>query len=172
MSIEIYDKAEVVQKDDTFYYLIKYGSKNCFTCRYQLVIDNKFNNKFLKRETRDSFWTVIATGGIEEYKNKAIANTIWNCPTSEAYGKVKFGNKNNMALYFAKSRPFCYELLDPTKRCNISKILSQSGKVIDLKNIDTNKSVKSKVNYCDKEFLLDDNFVLYDGKKYWNLDNL
>jgi hypothetical protein len=62
MSIEIYDKAAIVKKSDTFYLLLKHGSKNSFMNGGQSRIEGDFRRKFHARMTRDSEWRVIAIG--------------------------------------------------------------------------------------------------------------
>ncbi len=60
MAIEIYDKAKVIKKDGVKFYLLKNGSKNCFTVGGQRIIDNNFRSKFIVRDSRDSNWHVVA----------------------------------------------------------------------------------------------------------------
>ena len=96
MSIEIYDKAIKIRKDDRVYFLLKYGSKNSFTCPNQYVIGDNFRSKFLRRESRDSSWSVIASCDVTKYTDTMMADTSWNCPTSQIYGRVMFGNKKNI----------------------------------------------------------------------------
>ena len=51
MAIEIYDKAKIIKKDNKYYYFLKNGSSNSFTCPFQTIVDEDFNNKFIRRQT-------------------------------------------------------------------------------------------------------------------------
>lgn len=181
MAIEIYDKASIVKKDNLYYYFLKNGSKNSFTCPLQSIVDNNFNNKFIKRQKRDSYWHLIAVGDKNSVNEDKIADTEWNAPTSYYYGQVRFGNKKNIALYFAKSKNkiLDYDLLSDIQKDNIDKILKyyidelKRKYTIDLLNIKDNNKMLPLHTYCSNEaILLDNNYIVYNGKKYWDLDNL
>jgi hypothetical protein len=179
MAIEIYDKARIVKKDDVFFYFLKNGSKNCFICPFQSIIDNNFNNKFIRRQSRESNWHLIAIGDNEAVKQNKIADTHWNAPTSSYYGRIAFGNHKNIALFFAKSRVWNYDLLSETQKINIDheiKYYVNEEKMewtIDLrKPLEDKNRMKEKIEYCGKEFNLAENCLEYAGKKYWDLDNL
>lgn len=181
MAIEIYDKAKIIKKDDVYYYFLKNGSKNSFTCPFQTIVDNNFNNKFIIRQTRDSNWHLIAIGRKNEVESDKIAETKWNAPTSWYYGEIRFGNKKNIALYFAKmkNKIIDYYLLSEIQKENINKeieyyINELKGKyTIDLGNIQEKDKMLPIQTYCgNNPVLLEDNFITYNGKKYWDLDNL
>jgi hypothetical protein len=180
MSIEIYDKAKIVKKDGRYHYFVKNGSKNSFTCGGQTIKDNNFRNKFIKHQTRDSDWHMIAHGDSEAFETDKIADTEWNCPTSNVYGQIRFGNKLNIALYFAKnkSKVLDYDKLDDIQKSNISSLINYALRddnkewTIDLSDIPENKRHKEIVNYCGKEFRRFQNYTDYGEKIYWLLDNL
>lgn len=180
MSIDIYDKADLIKKDNTYYYFVKSGSKNCFTCPFQGILGNDWNYKMARRQTRESNWKLIATGGSEEVVNDKIAETHWNAPTSCYYGQVRFGNKKNIALYFVKNKGKAkdYSLLTEYQKENIDEMLDEylnklAGKyTIDLKDIKDNEKTKTEEIYCGEVFKLSDNSISYNGKDYWNLNNL
>jgi hypothetical protein len=182
MAIEIYDNAKIVRKNDTFYYFLKCGSKNCFTCPFQSIQDNNFHNHFITRQSRVSDWSIIAIGNAEAVRDNAIADTWWNSPTSSIYGQVRFGNKKNIALYFVKNKNkiLDYDWLDETQKVNIDNLINHyttgEGKeyVIDLANIPEKKRFEDNISYCDKKFNLYEigNGITYENKSYWTLDNL
>ena len=182
MAIEIYDKAKIVKKDDKYYYLLKYGSKNSFTCGGQSVMDDNFNMKYLHRDNRDSHWSVIAIGNEEDYKNDRIADTYWNSPTSEVYGRIRFGNGYNIALYFAKVRKagktILFERLTEQQQSNLRGTLEHGEKsdwTINLSDIPERRKFKNIIEYCGKKFELAsvfDNLVTFLGRGYWKLNNL
>ena len=181
MAIEIYDKASIVKKDNLFYYFLKNGSKNSFTCPFQTIIDNDFNNKFIRRQKRDSNWHLIAIGNANAVNEDKIADTIWNAPTSWYYGVIRFGNKKNIALHFVKlkNKIIDYDLLSEIQKENINKkidyyINELKGKyTIDLTKIRDENKMLSIHTYCDNNpILLDNNCIVFNGKKYWDLDNL
>lgn len=179
MAIELYDKAKVIKKDNKYYYFLKHGSKNSFTCRGQSILDNNFRNKFICRDSRDSHWMITAIGGEKEYQEQAIANTYWNTTTSQVYGKIAFGNKKNIALYYVKTpaQDF-YTDFDDRQRANIDKLIAYAENCrkefapIDLANIDEARKFKAHYEYCGKPVVLEGNSLSYKGKIYWNLDNL
>lgn len=169
MSIEIYDKAEVIKMNDGYYFLLKHGSKNSYTCPYQTVIDNNFNRRFIRRQRRDSTWRLIAQGK----EQSAIANTYWNAPTASIYGVVKFGDKKNIALYLAKKKAKTKEDYNPDQWDNIEKIcLEGIPNTIDLADIPQSKMTKRDIEYCGKTFSITDNFKTLGTHTYWQLDNL
>jgi len=180
MSIDIYDKADIIKKEDVYYFFVKSGSKNCTNCPFQTIVDDNWNYKFVKRETRESDWKLIATGGKDEIITDAIANTEWNAPTSWYYGQVRFGNKKNIALYFAKSKNKIkdYYSLTESQQKNIDNKINyymneQQGKyTIDLKNIKENEKMKTEIIYCGNNFSMHNDYITFNGKNYWNLDNL
>jgi hypothetical protein len=178
MSIEIYQKAKIIKKDDKFYYFLRHHSKNDCLCGGQYVEDIDFRDKWISRNSRTGSWAIKAIGGIEEFNNKTIADTNWNCPTSEAYGRIQFGNHLNIALYWAKCKPIDFYSFDEEQQRHIQdRINYYENKakkyVIDLKDIPEHKKVKAMSEYCgDKIEASKDNTLLYAGKTYWNLDNL
>ena len=181
MAIEIYDKAVIVKKNNLYFYFLKSGSKNCFTCPFQSIEDNNFNNKFIRSQSRESNWHLIAIGDSEAIRQDKISETKWNAPTSDYYGQVRFGNKKNIALAFVKNknRIWNYDLLNETQKANIDNnikyyIIDQKMEwTIDLqKPLEDNKKMEDRVRYCDNEFNLAENCLEYAGKKYWDLDNL
>lgn len=173
MAIEIYDKAKVIKKDTKYYYLVKQGSKNSFTNPYQYVIGDDLRDKYMLGTSRDSTWYVIAEGGQEEYNADKIAYTNWNCSTSHVYGKIKFGNKKNIALALVKTKPTLYEELDERQQNNFNAILRYSGDyIINLSEIPEAKQRKLVENYCGKEAKMAEHSICYQGIEYWNLDNL
>lgn len=174
MAIEIYDKGKVIRKDGKLYFLIKHGSKNSFTLPNQRVVGDNLFNKFLRKETRDSDWEIIATGTSQE----GILDSLYNCPTSSVYGKIRFGNKKNMACYLAKVKVDEYSELLDEQRINFNRLFPMFSdskgdeRGIDLDNLKDNQKMKEKVEYCGKTFELKDNFKIMFGRKCWNLDNL
>jgi hypothetical protein len=183
MAIEIYDKASIVKKDDKVYWFVKYGSKNCFTCPYQTVTDDTWHNKFLRGQSRDSHWSLVAYGAQKELDNDKIASTWLNSPTSEVYGQIRFGNHLNIALWFVKNKDkiLKYEELDEEQQRNIDGLLSYYAEnknnvswAIDLSGeIPAGKQYEPEIEYCgNKYYVLDGHSVSYDGRVYWSLDNL
>lgn len=179
MAIEIYDKAKIIKKDNTYYYFLKNGSKNCFTCPFQTIVDNNFNNKFIRRQTRESNWHVIAISNYDDFKSNKIADTNWNAPTSWYYGQIRFGNKKNIALFFSKTKPINYDILSINQQYNIDNYINyyinelMLKYTIDLGKIDDKNKMKPIQTYCnDEPILLDNNYIIFNGKKYWDLDNL
>jgi hypothetical protein len=169
MSIQIFDKAAIIKKDGVKHFMVKYGSKNSFTCHKQQRIDNHFRSQYLRRQARDSDWRVIAQG------DGKMANTIWNAPTSYIYGCIMFGNKRNIALYLDKVKPVCYEELDKEQNANFDKILNwytDKNHVIDLANIKDEQKYKEVYEYCGNQTRLIDHNIKHDKCIYWNLDNL
>ena len=179
MSINIYDKATIVKKDNIYYYFLKNGSKNSFTCPYQTIPDDNFNNKFIKKQSRDSDWHIIAFGDKNNIINDDIAKTCYNSPKFYMYGNIRFDNKNNVALYFVKNKDkiLDYDLLNETQKANIDnniKYYSDEAKnyVIDLNNIQEEDKMKNEHNYCDKNYNLSDYQLLYNNIAFWNCDHL
>ena len=174
MAIEIYDNAKIVKKGNTYYYLLKHGSKNCFNYGGQTVIDNNFKNKLIRGLARESVWRVVAVGSCDDVINNKIAETELNCPTSYVYGRIRFGNKKNIALYFVKNKNkiIDYDTCDEEQRANIDSIILRCNNAIRLGQIKDAEAMKEKINYCNKEFLLKDNKVSFEGIDFWDLDNL
>lgn len=180
MSIEIYDKAKIIRKDGIYYYMLKHGSRNSFTCGGQSILDDNFRNKFIQRDSRDSTWHIIAKGNVQDYLNGRIADTYWNATTAMVYGRICFGNKKNIALYFIKTKPLdFYRDLDSSQQINVGKLITYSedekrGKpyTIDLSAIDSRRALKSEYEYCGETMQLLPHSLNYNGKNYWNVDNL
>ncbi len=180
MAIEIYDKAKIVKKGKKYYYFIKGGSKNDYTLSGQTITDDNFEDKFLLRSKRTSDFHLIAIGDSKAVKKDKIAETYWNCPTSSVYGRIRFGNKKNIALWFVKNKDKItdYDLLNREQKKNIDKLIDyfvnerKMEYTIDLNNIEEDKEVKQKISYCDKEYLFSNNYINYKNKKFWDLDNL
>lgn len=178
MAIEIYDKAKVIKKGDTVYYLLKGGSKNCYTLPYQTRINNDLRNEYMRRESRESDWTCVCYGSIFDHSEQRVAHTCYNCPTSYVYGQIRFGNKKNIALFWAKTTPADYETLDDIQKYNFDKIVQQSKEYsFSLDNIPESKFFKHTHNYCGREFTINGGNVnnyakAYNGRIYWDLDNL
>lgn len=172
MSIELYDRAAVIKKEGVKYYLVKHGSKNSFTCPGQYRTDGNFRRQYLRREARDSDWHLVAYG--EGY----MSNTSWNAPTGYIYGRIAFGNKRNIALALDKMKARDYESYDDEQRANIDKILNYNKEKdyrysIDLKNITADDGVKVIHNQGTlREVRLSDHKVSFEGRDYWDLDNL
>jgi len=180
MAIEIYDKAEIIKKNNKFYYFVKFGSKNCFTCAFQMIVDDNFEDKFLRGQSRNSNWHLVAIGNAPAVKSDLIANTCWNCPTSYIYGRIKFGNKKNIALYFVKrkNKILDYALLSDMQQTNINHTIDYYVKelkgqyTIDLQNIKIKDAKADIADYCGDTYRMKNNFVEYNDKQYWDLDNL
>ncbi len=176
MAIEIYDKAKIIKKDKKYYYFLKYGSKNCFTCAFQTVEDNNFHNRFIRRQARDSHWSVIAVGNEVAYMDKHIGFTYWNGSTGAVYGRIAFGKVKNIALSFAKMKAVDFDSLDDIQKGNIKAHLDYARTnpkyTIDLANIPDAKRFSTTDSYCGTDTLMSDsNRVWYKGMTYWNLDN-
>jgi hypothetical protein len=178
MSIEIYNKAKIIKKDDKYYYFLKHHSKNDCICGGQVIVDDNFNNKYIARNSRAGSWSIKAIGNEETYKNNTIAKTEWNCPTSYVYGQIMFGNKKNIALYWVKCKVENYNDFTDEQKYNIGesiKYAENDGKkyVIDLTDIKENELMKKEHFYCDDTpILIENNYIKYNGQIYWNLDNL
>lgn len=170
MSIEIYDKAEVIKLNDKYVFMVKHGSKNSFTCPHQYIIDNNFKDKYIRRQSRDSSWRVIAMGKIQS----SIGETNWNAPTCWIYGRVMFGDKKNIALYLAKKKAKTKLDFDQEQWKNIERIIEYSKTFIDLDNIPENKKTQNEIEYCGQVYKLADHRTdkSYAGIYYWQLDNL
>lgn len=169
MSISIYDKAKVIEKDNVKTYILKCGSKNCFSNPYQYTIDNNLHDKYMRGTTRESDWSIVAKG------NGRMADTRLNCPTSGVYGKIRFGNKMNIALFFDKVKPTKYEDLDDEQKKNFDSLQGMyiGYEWIDLDNIDEKHAFSPVSNYCGNETIMTpDNSKEYNGRRYWHLDNL
>lgn len=178
MSIEIYNKARVIKKDDKYYYFLKYHSKNDCICGGQYTVDDNFNNKYLQRDSFSGSWSVKAIGGKKEYNDQAIHKTFWNCPTSYVYGEIRFGNKKNIALYWAKKKVENYYDFTDEQKENIDNSINWAigkGKkyIIDLTDIAEKDKFKAVHKYCDdKPITLAMGSKTYKNKIYWDLDNL
>jgi hypothetical protein len=169
MSIEIYDKAEVIKMNDCFYFLLKHGSKNSFTCAWQHVLDNNFRYKFLKRQARDSSWNLIAYG----FSKFEIGDTYWNAPTSTIYGEVRFGDRKNIALYLAKKKAKTRADYDDIQWQHIEEIINYGkGNAITLSEIPRGKLMQAAIPYCEKLYHLAEHKTVFAGRDYWQLDNL
>lgn len=185
MAIEIYDKAKIVKKDGMYYYLLKHGSKNTFTSPYQTVIDDNLNNKFLRGESRSSDWRVIAYGTEKAHIARSIANTSWNAPTGAIYGEIRFGDKLNIALWYAKNifKTVHYETLTDRQKANFDDILSwHETQKLDYENNGRHSAWCINLDDVDKEqkmkevyeggYVLRQHEIIYDDRPYWQLDNL
>lgn len=170
MSIEMYDRAAVIKKDGTNYYMVKHGSKNTFNIGRRT--SNDFRPEYKQRESRCSDWRVVAKG------EGKMADTSWNAPTGWIYGRIQFGNKRNIALYLDKQKPRDFENFDEVQQGEIASIIDGYNKpnraewVIDLKNIKPEKQVKTEHEYCGNVTRLADHAEQYEGRDYWSLDNL
>lgn len=180
MGIEIYDKAAVIEKDGTIYYLVKQGSKNCSTCAWQTVTDNNFRDKYLRGEARESDWHLIAYGTPDEHERGTIGETWWNCPTSTVYGQIRFGNKLNIAYYLARQTPKPFEAFDAEQRRNIEAVI-QYGldnpryniALSQIDALDESKRFSDEVWYCgDPVRITPETSTVFNGRQYWALDNL
>jgi hypothetical protein len=180
MAIDIYDSAKIVKKGNVYYYFVKNGSKNCFTCPFQYVVDNNFRDKFIRGSSRESNWRLIAYGSQKEVIDDKIADTSWNCPTSYYYGEIRFGNKKNISLFFVKnkSKILDYNLLDSEQQKNIDNEIEyyltelKGEYTIDLEYIEEKNRMKEIIYYCGEEYNLLNNYIDYKDKRYWDLDNL
>jgi len=172
MSIEIYDKAEVIKLNDCYVFMVKHGSKNSYTCPNQYTIDSNFNDKYIRRQSRDSTWYVIA----KSKNQSAIADTYWNCPTASIYGRVMFGDRKNIALYLAKKKAKTKDDYTEKQWRNIEQIIEYGNKsmyCIDIdKGIPENKMTKRDIEYCGKMYSILDNMTTLGTHTYWQLDNL
>ncbi len=179
MSIEIYNKATIIKRDNKYYYFLKYHSKNDCICGGQVIIDDNFNNKFIRRNSRAGSWSVKAIGREKEHKENAIHKIYFNCPTCHVYGKIQFGNRKNIALYWIKTKVKNYVDFTDEQRGNIDSLIgyaeSEEGKkyVIDLANIREDQKFKAVHSYCDdKVITLARGSKTYKGMIFWDLDNL
>jgi len=174
MAIEIYDDAKIIKKGNIYYYLLKYGSKNCFIYNGQEIIDNNFKNRFLRKNKRESDWWVVAVGSCEDVINNTIAKTYLNSPTSYMYGRIRFGNKKNIALYFVKNKNKVvdYDACDEEQKANIDYIIGRSKNAIMLNQINEEDAMKDKISYCGEDFYLKDNKLTFQGVDFWDLYNL
>lgn len=168
MSIEMYDKAKVIIKDDIKYFLLKYGSKNTFICGGQMITDNDLHHKYISRDVRDSHWSIIA------YGSGYMADTYWNAPTGSVYGRIHFGDKKNMAYYMDRVKPIPFEELDAEQQSVFIGLIPTPDNeyVIDLENIPENKKVKYVSDYCGTQERIEDFAKYHNERAYWNLDNL
>lgn len=173
MSIELYDRAAVIKKDGVKYYLVKHGSKNSFTCPGQYRTDGNFKRQYLRREARDSDWHLVA------YGDGYMSDTSWNAPTGYIYGRIAFGNKRNIALALDKMKPRDYESYDEEQRANIDKLLNHAKDIgykysVNLAGeIPSNDLVKVIHNQgTERELRMYDHKIDFEGRSYWNLDNL
>lgn len=180
MAIEIYDKAAVIQKGDTIFYLLKHGSKNSYMCAGQSRIEGDFRRKWFRRDVRDSDWRVIAVGTPEQHRLGLIGDTYWNATTGMVYGDIRFAK--NIALYLARQTPKPLDSFDPDQQSNIAGIIAVDGawfasSVIDLGAIPAEKKLKLEDTYgCwgegDVPRKLSEHSVEHGGRLYWNLNNL
>lgn len=179
MAIEIYSKAKVVKKDNNYYFLLKSGSKNTFFAP-QIVIDDDLRDKRICGG-RAIEWRIIAVGNEENAKN--IALTSWNAPTGSIYGRIDFGDKLNIALWFFKNinKAIDYNSLDYIQKQNFDSLLSRYNSYkaenpshwqIDLANISDRQAFSSKHEYCGKEYSIAGNSKTYKGFVFWQLNNL
>ena len=89
-----------------------------------------------------------------------------------------FGNQKNIALYFANSKITQYDELDEEQQSNVDSILryATSENPEYWINFDTaipeRRQYKAEYDYCGKNFYVLDNSIGYEGRVYWNLDNL
>jgi hypothetical protein len=178
MAIEIYDRAKKIHKDGIVYYMVKWGSKNCFNCGGQNLVDNDLHSKWTQKETRESDWHVI---GKRKLTSPAkMADTLWNATTGDYYGEVRFGNKRNIALYLDKTPLVDYNDLDMEQQANFDSTLrysegvdqKYSNSLIDLDNIPEDKKVRKLSEYAGKHWTLGLHSKDWQGKRYWDLDNL
>ncbi len=181
MAIEIYNKAKVIQKDNKVYYFLKYHSKNDCICGGQYIVDNEFNTKYAIRDSRAGSWSVKAIGTLQNHKDGVIGKTKWNAPTSWIYGEIRFGNKLNIALYWAKQKPVLYESFTEEQKRNIDSCINwvevQGGTqtVINLEDIKEKDEWKAEHEYCGTKYFIADYTDYkreYAGQLYWNLNNL
>jgi len=179
MAINIYDSAKKIQKEDTTFFLIKCGSKNCFTYPYQRLVDNDLHYKTSQRETRESDWSCVA----KTKTNKRMAITRWNCPTGSIYGRIQFGNKYNIALYLDRKKTTLYEELDDMQQKVFDDIVMSSENVDEkysdsLLDLDKNhdipepKRYKTTHDYCGRVFDIKNYLKRYEGHSYWKCENL
>lgn len=188
MSIEIYDKAKIIHKDNRFYFLLKHGSKNSYTCAHQKIVDDKLHNKYIKRDSRDSHWSIIAEGNEDALTSNTIGDTSWNAPTSSVYGQIRFGNHKNIALWYARNKHNWtdYAQLDEVQQKNFDSILSwysqrkenlkdsdiASPWTINLDNIHTDQKLKVSQEYCGETYNIAQHSIVYEGMPFWDFDNL
>lgn len=164
----MYDRAAVVKKGNRYNYLVKHGSKNTFSIGRR--IGNDFRPQYMQREARDSRWHLVA---ISEGVGR-MADTKWNAPTAWIYGRISFGNKRNIALYLDKVKPIRYEDLDEAQRVGLDSVLATYERenyaeyVIDLADIKEEQERHSQ--HGDKQ--LEDYNIEFEGRLYWDLDNL
>lgn len=174
MAINLYDSAKKISKDGTTYMLVKSGSKNCFDVPGNRIIDNNLHTKYTRGETRESDWSVIA----KTKHNRPMAVTQWNCPLSQIYGKVQFGNRYNIALYLDRLAPVDFNELDEEQQTNFNIILSRSqdvdqqymDSIIDLDlypDLPENKQYKTEHEYCGHKMYVGSNHTTYRGRIYW-----
>ena len=179
MSIEIYNKATVIHKDDKIYYFLKYHSKNDSICGGQVIVDDSFHDKYIRRNSRSGSWSVKAIGTRGTHDTNEILYTKWNCPTSYIYGQIMFGNKLNIALYWANKKPKDFYSYDKEQQKNIQECIDWAVReeskrwVIDLENIEEADKMKSIHTYCDDvQIKLSEHCTGYNFKTVWALDNL
>lgn len=174
MSISLYDAAKKIKKDGTTYFLLKSGSKNCFTYGGQRIIDNDLRDKWTRGETRESDWSVIA----KTTRNIPLAVAHWNAPVSHLYGRIQFGNGYNVALYLDRKEATPYEQLDEQQQRNFDQLLAHAETVeekwldsmIDLDkypDLPENKLYKTEHTYCGREMYVNGNHTTYQGRIYW-----
>lgn len=174
MSISLYDAAKKIKKDDTTYFMVKSGSKNCFIMGGQRIIDNNLHSKWTRGETRESDWSIIA----KTKRNIPLAVTNWNAPVSYLYGRIQFGNGYNVALYLDRKEATPYEELDLEQQDNFDELLAHAEQV-DTKYLDSmidldqypdlpeRKQYQPEHTYCGKEMYVNGNHTTYQGRIYW-----
>jgi len=180
MAIEIYDEAKIIKKESVYYYLIRYGSKNCYALPDQRRIGKNLKKEWVERQSRESVWSLIATGSEEAYKQDKIAETRWNAPTSKVYGKIHFGNRKNIAYYLTRKEPNAYEDLSQEQKINFDAIVSRYSDeekqkyVIDLDDIDDSDRMQEEITCGGKEYKaeLGETAKEYKGKLFWDINNL
>lgn len=180
MAIEIFDCAEIVKKDGEYFYFLMFGSKNCFSMPGQYVDGPRFNRRYTANGRRESNWHLVAVGGEKEFQENAIAKTFWNSFPGHVYGKIRFGNRKNIALYFTnlkyKNKVLNYEDLNYLQQNTINFLIhTQRGTkfCIDLSNIPEHQGVEEEISYCEPEpYKLKDHFKVVHGIKFWDLNVL
>lgn len=173
MAIELYDKAEVIERGEMVYYFLKSGSKNDFICSGQTIVGPDFMPKFITRQVRSSCWRLVAYGTLQDHKSGRIGYTKYNCPTSYMYGQIKFGDRLNIALWFAKRKPKLYHNYSPTQQEKIDWIINNfKESAINLSSMSTKDVQQTFHEYCGKTYIIGPNKTEYNNHYYWQLNNL
>lgn len=180
MSIEIYNKAKIIHKDGIYYYFLKHHSKNDCICGGQFIVDDNFNNKYIRRNYTGGDWKIKAHGTEKEREEDTIAKTYWNCPQSAIYGLFKPSKIQNIALYWAKlNKNKWQDIKEFTEhqQKNINEIINWYNREdnkykCDLKDIPEKYKHKEIEEYCGNHFHRFKNYIEYYGNIYWNLNNL